>query len=129
MLSVNLYYYLKSIEYFPEFKVSLQFEKRSDKIGMYADIDSVFDICWYTFSRLVADIAPPLDEDLDSMYSNGSYICCLNCGKYVKRKGPRQKYCSERECQRVRNRANFRTILRDRKKDYNPRDDDKEIIM
>ena len=97
---------------FPEFKVSLQFEKNSDKIGMYADIDSVFDICWYTFSRLIADIAPPLDEDLDSFYSNGSYICCLNCGKYVKRKGPRQKYCSDPECQAVRNRQKYRNFYK-----------------
>ena len=99
------------------YKVSLQFEKRFDKIGMYADIDSVFDICWYTFSRLVSDIAPPLDEDLDSMYSNGSYICCLNCGKYVKRKGPRQKYCSEPDCQAVRNRTKFQNYYKRQKKE------------
>lgn len=97
---------------FPEFKVGLQFENKTDKIGMYADIDSVFDICWYTFSRLVADIAPPLDEDLDSLYSNGSYICCLNCGRYVKRKGPRQKYCSDPECQAARNRQKYKNFYK-----------------
>lgn len=105
------------IDLFPEFKVSLQFKKKSDKIGMYADIDSVFDICWYTFSRLVADIAPPMDVDLNDRYSNGSYICCLNCGKYVKRKGPRQKYCSEPDCQAVRNRTKFQNYYKRQKKE------------
>ena len=107
------------ISLFPEYKVSLQFEKKSDKIGMYADIDSVFDICWYTFSRLVADIAPPMDEDLDSLYSNGSYICCLNCGRYVKRKGPRQKYCSDPECQAVRNRQKYQNFYKRNKQKKN----------
>lgn len=93
---------------FPEFKMSLQKDDESGRIGIYADIDSVFDLAWYTFERLVADDAPPMDTDYDSdiLYSSASYICCLACGTYVKRKGPRQKYCDDPACQAARKRIN-----------------------
>ena len=50
-----------------------------------ADVQSVFDIAWYTFSRIVADVAPPVDEDLDYFESQGSILSCLACGKYFVR--------------------------------------------
>ncbi len=47
-------------------------------IMMYgADVQSVFDICWYTFSRIVADVAPPIAPDLRYKESQGqSYPAC-----------------------------------------------------
>lgn len=89
---------------FPEFHISLQRDEKSGRIGMYADIDSVFDICWYTFSRLVAEDAPKMDDDMDDLFSNGSYICCLACGRFIKRTGPGQKYCQTSDCQDERKR-------------------------
>lgn len=102
---------------FPEFKMSLQKDERTGQIGIYADIDSVFDIAWYAFERLVANDAPPLDtdEDADMLYSSASYICCLACGRYIKRKGPKQKYCDDPACQAARKRMNFKNHY-DRKK-------------
>ena len=93
---------------FPEHRMKLTKNRKTGKIGMYGDIDSVFDLAWYAFAREVATDAPPPDTDPDSLilYGSGSYICCLSCGKYVKRKGPRQRYCDDPSCQAVRKRIN-----------------------
>ena len=82
--------------------------RQTGKIGMYGDIDSVFDLAWYAFAREVATDAPPPDTDSDSilLYGTSSYICCLSCGRYVKRTGPRQRYCDDPDCQAVRKRMN-----------------------
>lgn len=97
---------------FPEFKMTLQKDEKSGRIGIFADIDSIFDLCWYAFERLIASDAPPVDTDYDSdiLYSSASYICCLACGTYVKRKGPRQKYCDNPACQAARKRINFKNF-------------------
>jgi predicted metalloendopeptidase len=52
------------IDMFPDFRMRLKLDKKTKKVMYGADIQSVFDICWYTFSRMVADVAPPVDEDL-----------------------------------------------------------------
>ena len=93
---------------FPEHKMKLKKNRQTGKIGMYGDIDSVFDLAWYAFAREVATDAPPPDTDPDSalLYGSSSYICCLSCGRYVKRTGPRQRYCDDPDCQAVRKRMN-----------------------
>ena len=93
---------------FPEHRMKLTKNRNTGKIGMYGDIDSVFDLAWYAFAREVATDAPPPDTDPDSilLYGTSSYICCLSCGRYVKRTGPRQRYCDDPDCQAVRKRMN-----------------------
>jgi hypothetical protein len=44
---------------------------------MGADVQSVFDIVWYTFARMVVDVAPPVDEDLNYICSQGSFLTIL----------------------------------------------------
>ncbi len=93
---------------FPDFRMRLKLDRKKGKIMYGADIQSVFDICWYTFSRMVADVAPPVDEDLDYFESQGSILSCLVCGKYFVRHSSRQLYCDNPNCQAERNRKNRR---------------------
>lgn len=99
---------LKVIDMFPDFRMRLKLDREKGKIMYGADIQSVFDICWYTFSRLVADVAPPVDEDLKYFESQGSILSCLACGKYFVRHSSRQLYCGSWDCQAERNRRNRR---------------------
>lgn len=99
---------LQVIDMFPDFRMRLKLDKKTSKVMYGADIQSVFDICWYTFSRMVADVAPPLDEDLNYFESQGSILSCLACGKYFVRHSSRQLYCDSWDCQAERNRRNRR---------------------
>ncbi len=96
------------IDMFPDFRMRLKLDKKTGKVMFGADVQSVFDICWYTFSRIVADVAPPVDEDLDYFESQGSILSCLACGKYFVRRSSRQLYCDSWDCQAERNRRNRR---------------------
>ncbi|MBM7686786.1 hypothetical protein [Defluviitalea raffinosedens] len=98
----------KVIDIFPDFRMRLKLDKKTGKVMFGADVQSVFDICWYTFSRIVADVAPPVDEDLDYFESQGSILSCLACGKYFVRCSSRQLYCDTWDCQAERNRRNRR---------------------
>ncbi len=97
----------KLLDMFPNFNMRLRFDS-DGKILYAADVNSVFDIAWYTFGRLVADVAPPVDESLDYMISQGSVLSCLACGKYFVRHSSRQLYCKSPWCQAERNRKNRR---------------------
>lgn len=44
---------------------------------MMEEIHSVFDIVWYSYARMVADVAPPTDDDLNYMFSQGSILTCV----------------------------------------------------
>ena len=98
----------KVIDMFPDFRMRLKLDRKKSKIMYGADIQSVFDICWYTFSRMVADVAPPVDDDLNYFESQGSILSCLACGEYFVRHSSRQLYCSSWDCQAERNRKNRR---------------------
>ncbi len=98
----------KVIDMFPDFRMRLKLDKKTGKVMFGADVQSVFDIAWYTFSRIVADVAPPVDEDLDYFESQGSILSCLACGKYFVRRSSRQLYCDSWDCQSERNRRNRR---------------------
>ena len=93
---------------FPEFKMKLQKDPKTKRIAFAAEINSVFDICWYTLARMVADDTPKEDEDLDHNFRDTSILCCLNCGNFFVRTGPRQKYCKDEFCQMARQRNNQR---------------------
>lgn len=96
------------IDMYPDFRMRLKLDKKTGKVMFGADVQSVFDIAWYTFSRIVADVAPPVDEDLDYFESQGSILSCLACGKYFVRHSSRQLYCDNPNCQAERNRKNRR---------------------
>ena len=99
---------IRLLDVFPDFRMRPQYDKKTDKVMFGADIQSVFDIAWYTLARMVADVAPPLDEDLDYFESQGTVLSCLACGEYFVRRSSRQLYCSKPNCQAERNRRNRR---------------------
>ena len=103
-------HYLRMVllEQFPEFRMKLKAHPKTGRIQFAADVRSVFDICWYTLSRAVADDAPPEDEDPNSMFREGSLLSCLCCGDFFVRRGPRQLYCNKEACQAARKRKNRR---------------------
>lgn len=53
----------KLLDLLPDFRMRLNIDKKSHKVMFGADIQSIFDIAWYTFARMTADIAPPFDDD------------------------------------------------------------------
>ncbi|MDY6212377.1 hypothetical protein [Hornefia butyriciproducens] len=96
------------IDIMPDFRMRLKFDKETGKIMYGADVRSVFDICWYTLSRIIADVAPPVDEDLNYLYSQGKILSCLCCGEFFIRRSGRQLYCNKPDCHAERNRKNRR---------------------
>lgn len=100
---------VQMIDIFQDFRMRLKSDKKTGKVMFGAEVQSVFDICWYTFSRMVADVAPPVDQDLDYFESQGPILSCLACGKYFVRHSSRQLYCDSWDCQTERNRKNRRS--------------------
>jgi hypothetical protein len=96
------------IDMFPYFRMRLKLDKKTGKVMYGTAIQSVFDICWYAFSRMAADDAQPADDDQNYSESYGSILSCLACGKYFARHSSRQLYCNSYECQAARNRKNRR---------------------
>ena len=72
-----------------------------------ANINSVFDICWYTLSRFIATNSGSLDLDLSintEDFRSTHIGVCRSCGRYMEMKSNRQLYCKRDDCQRDRNR-------------------------
>ena len=100
----------KLIEMFPDFRMRLKKNPRNKRIVYAADVNSIFDIAWFTLSRLVADDAPPEDIDYDADFNtpSGTILSCLSCGSFFIRKHNRQLYCMNSDCQAARKRKNRR---------------------
>lgn len=107
----------KLLDLFPDFNMRLRTDSKG-KVLYAADVKSVFDIAWYTFARMVADVSAPIDESLDYMFYQGSVLSCLACGEYFVRHSSRQLYCDSPLCQAERNRKNRRNSYA-RKKQIN----------
>ena len=101
----------------PGFKLRLKQDKKTHKAELTAEIKSVFDIAWYAFARMVADVAPPADVDPDYEFSQGSIITCMACGEYFVRHSSRQRYCSNPNCQAARNNRKARAYYKRKKAD------------
>ena len=96
------------IECIPDFRLRLKLDPESEKIVFAADVNSVFDIAWYTFARLLTE-----DPSLEFLGSDGRrhggiMICCHHCGQFFYRKAKHQQYCDRPECQKARNAKNQR---------------------
>lgn len=93
---------------FPDFRMRLKINPRDGRVVYSADVQSVFDIAWYTLSRLVADDAPPKDVDNEYDSPEGSILSCLCCGDFFIRRTSRHLYCDNPNCQAERKRKNRR---------------------
>lgn len=92
------------IDLFPDFRMRLKINPRNQKIEYGADVHSVFDICWYTFARMLAQESAPIDRGDE--YCEGSILSCMACGEFFVRHSSRQRYCQKWDCQAARNRKN-----------------------
>ncbi len=101
----------------PDFRMRLKKDKRKGTIQFGADVQSVFHICWYTFARMIADVAPPVDDDLDCYESTGSILSCLCCGNYFVRRSGSQRYCNDPLCQAERNKRKSRAYYARKKQE------------
>lgn len=104
-----------ALELFPDFKMRVKQDPKTHKAEMVADIHSVFDIAWYAFARMVSDVAPPPDSEMDYEFSQGSILTCMCCGEYFVRHSSRQRYCDNPNCQAERNKRKARAYY-ERKK-------------
>jgi len=96
--------YKKILDMIPEIKLSLNYDIQRDKCELVANIESIFDICYYTIARLVASNAPSEDENTDryTSYDLGEQISyCEICGKMYIKTGNNQKCCGSDACKRA----------------------------
>lgn len=104
-----------ALEMFPDFKMRVKQDPKTHKAEMSAEIHSVFDIAWYAFARMVADVAPPADVDMDYEFSQGSILTCMCCGEYFVRHSSRQRYCDNPNCKAERNNRKARAYYKRKK--------------
>lgn len=103
------------IDMIPDFKMRLKVNPVSNRLVFSADVESVFDICWYTLARMLSEDPAPEDKGKEDDRPEGIMICCHNCGDFLVRRNGRQEYCDKDECQRARNAKNQKNY-RDRKR-------------
>ena len=98
----------KLIEYIPDFRLRLKLNPTTNTLVFSADVDSVFDIAWYTLARMLSEEPPLEKKGALPERPEGIMICCLHCGRFFIRKTRHQQYCSSKECQNARNAKNQR---------------------
>ena len=98
----------KLIDCIPDFRLRLKLNPKSGKIVFAADVNSVFDIAWYTFARILTEDPSPEFLGSDDRCRDGILICCHHCGRFFVRNSRHQQYCDRVECQKARNAKNQR---------------------
>lgn len=93
----------KLVEFIPDFNMRLKFNAASGRFDFSADIDSVFDIAWYTLARMISEDSALENRQREEARPEGIMICCRHCGKFLIRRSNRQEFCDSEECQRARN--------------------------
>jgi hypothetical protein len=94
------------VDYIPNFNMKLKFSPLTNRFEFSADVNSVFDIAWYTLARMISE-APALENrNKQDEQPEGILICCRHCGKFLIRKGKRQGFCTSPECQKARKAIN-----------------------
>ena len=98
----------KLIDLLPDFKLRIKIDPKNSKPVFAADINSVFDIAWYTFARMLTEEPPLEQKGKDIKRPDGIMLCCQHCGRFFVRTATHNKYCDRRECQKARNAKNQR---------------------
>lgn len=104
----------KLADFIPQFEMRLKLNSATGRYEFSADIQSVFDIAWYTLARMISEYPALEGKTNDESRPEGIMICCRNCGRFIIRKSNRQEFCDADECQKVRN-ARKQKAYRDRK--------------
>lgn len=100
------------IECIPDFRLRLKLNPKTNRLVFSADINSVFDIAWYTLARLLSEDPEPERKGESTPREEGILICCHHCGDFFVRRNSRQEYCDKPECQKARNAKNQREYRR-----------------
>ncbi len=110
------YYELRNrlIECIPNVNIRLKTAPRTGKLEFSTDVNSVFDIAWYTFARILSEELLPENKGKQDSRPERIIIRCRNCSKFIIRKNKRQEYCDFEECQKARNVRNQKAF-RERK--------------
>ena len=121
------------IDMFPDMRTRLKRDADTGKIRIMPDVNSVFDIAWIGFSKIIDDDPQSgaefeFDDDIydidyddmdyyDEISQSKSYFFCQHCKKvFPKRPNGAQYYCSSPECQKAhaatRSRASYRNKMK-----------------
>lgn len=103
------------LEMFPDFKLRLKTHPKDGRIVLSAEVDSVFDIAWYSLAHLITEEPLPQDIGKPILRPDGMMTTCKNCGRFFIRRSARNHYCDLVECQKARNASNQRAF-RDRRR-------------
>ncbi len=103
----------KLIERIPDFNMCLKVNPKTNRIEFSADVNSVFDIAWFTLARMISEDPAPENKGLSNDdHSEGIMICCRHCGDFLIRRNGRQEYCDKPDCQKAWNAKNQREFRR-----------------
>lgn len=100
------------IDYIPDFRLRLKRNTKTNTLVFAADVDSVFDIAWYTLARMLSEDPPLEQKGFTEQRPEGIMIRCHNCGRFFIRSKRSQQYCDLPECQKARNAKNQREFRR-----------------
>lgn len=99
------------VKKFQSFRISLIIDKKTMKPVHHIAVDSIFDIAWFAFSKMITEDASYIKlqdenyiddfEDEDSVNQTLPFSRCPICGDYIKRV-KNKKYCNKPECQKRR---------------------------
>ena len=99
----------KIADMIPDFSIRLKIDPRTRKMVFAADIHSVFDICWLTFAKKLAEGPTPEEMSHDpapKIAPKGLVMSCPFCGEAYVRTANRSITCGKPECTRARKRLN-----------------------
>lgn len=91
------------IDIIPDFRMRLKRNPKNNQVVFAADVNSVFDIAWYTLARMITDFGPLEDGGRVRDLTEGTLITCPHCGEAFIRRNNRQQYCMKKECQKAHN--------------------------
>ncbi|MCD7835746.1 MAG: hypothetical protein LUG83_03660 [Lachnospiraceae bacterium] len=100
------------INLIPDFTIRLKVNPATNRLDFSADVNSVFDIAWFTLARMLSEDPAPEDKGKQDERQEGIMIVCRHCGDFLIRRNNRQEYCDKAECQKARNAKNQREFRR-----------------
>lgn len=117
----------KLIECIPNPNMRLKVYPKTNHIEFSADVNSVFDIAWFTLARMISSDPLPENKGRSDDRKEGIMLCCHHCGYFLIRRNGRQEYCDKPGCQKARNAKNQREF-RHRKRIENAQKHKKNTI-
>lgn len=91
------------IDIMPDFHMRLKRDPKNNQVVFAADVNSVFDIAWYTLARMITDFGPLEEGGRKRDLSDGTLVTCPCCGEAFIRRNNRQQYCMKEKCQKANN--------------------------